>query len=247
MRTLIHLSYSPWSEKARWALDHHGVHVERREHLPMLAEPWLRLRTRRFTGRVTVPVLVGDDGRVLFDSFDIARWADQQGRGTTLFPRGAEHEVAVWNDWSERLLASGRARTTARAATRPDVLEESVPPPLSAVPLLAAPAGRLGVRFLRRKYRFSDEQAEYHAGVLRAGLTALRQGLSGRETLGESFSYADIAMAVGLAFIAPVADRWAHLGPASRAAWTEPELAEEFADLVTWRNRTYERERDRKP
>src|SRR5262245_37961692 len=105
MRTLIAEYFSPWSEKARWALDHHGLAYKYREHLPLLGEPLLRLRARRLTGRVSVPVLVTPEG-VLADSFAIARHADELGRAPALFPRGCEAEVAGWNARSEAALAA---------------------------------------------------------------------------------------------------------------------------------------------
>lgn len=242
MATLIHLHYSPWSEKARWALDHHGVEVSRREYLPMLEEPLLRLRTKRLLGRVSVPVLLTDEGAV-FDSFAIARWSEERGQGSPLFPSGRDREIGVYDDWSERMLSAGRALTAERASTRSDVLKESVPRPLGSIPGVGVAFGRVGVRFLAGKYRFSPAQAELYRAALRDGLLALRAGLGGRQTLLDEFSYADITMAVALQFVSPVADEWVRLGRASRQVWTEPELAREFSDLVDWRDGLYARKR----
>ena len=44
--TLYGVGYSPWTERARWALDHHRIAYRYREHLPMLGEPMLRRRAR---------------------------------------------------------------------------------------------------------------------------------------------------------------------------------------------------------
>ena len=60
--TLFKLGYSPWSERALWALDHHGLARREREYTPIFGEPGMRLKARRFKGRVTVPLLVSDDG-----------------------------------------------------------------------------------------------------------------------------------------------------------------------------------------
>jgi glutathione S-transferase len=54
MPTLVYLPYSPWSEKARWALDYHGVRYDQSIHVPITGELPLRLRTRRFGGRISV-------------------------------------------------------------------------------------------------------------------------------------------------------------------------------------------------
>jgi glutathione S-transferase len=50
-------------------------------------------------------------------------------------------------------------------------------------------------------------------------------------------------MAVLLQAVAPVADRYIRLGPATRQVWSQPELAAEFADLIAWRDTLYERHR----
>jgi glutathione S-transferase len=47
MRKLVALHYSPWSEKARWALDHHGVAYRYEEYKILLGEPKLRLATKK--------------------------------------------------------------------------------------------------------------------------------------------------------------------------------------------------------
>jgi glutathione S-transferase len=44
----------------------------------------LRWKLRKWTGIVTVPVLVDGTARPLADSADIARWADQRGDGAAL-------------------------------------------------------------------------------------------------------------------------------------------------------------------
>ena len=71
MTEFVALSYSPWSEKARWPLEHHGIEFREHQYVPLLGAPRLRLRLRRLRGRVTVPVLFTRD-RVLADSFAIA-------------------------------------------------------------------------------------------------------------------------------------------------------------------------------
>ena len=69
MNRLVALSYSPWSEKARWALLHHGVPFREIEYVPILGTPWLRWVARRASGRVTVPTLliVGGEDDVVID------------------------------------------------------------------------------------------------------------------------------------------------------------------------------------
>ena len=76
-------------------------------------------------------------------------------------------------------------------------------------------------------------------GSLRQALERTRAGLravDGDYLLGR-FSYADIAMAVVLEGIAPMAQVDPPLGPATRRCWSDPALAEEFEDLLHWRQR----------
>jgi glutathione S-transferase len=46
-------------------------------------------------------------------------------------------------------------------------------------------------------------------------------------------------MAASLQFVLPVEARYIALGPATRAVWTNPKLAEDYADLLAWRDRLY--------
>jgi glutathione S-transferase len=72
---------------------------------------------------------------------------------------------------------------------------------------------------------------------LRAGLAVSSPYLQG------SFTYADIVMAGLLQGISPVDNRFMKIGPGARAAWTQPALASEYADLIAWRDRLYESRR----
>jgi len=57
-----------------WALDRCGVPFREKAYLPRLGEPLMRLRCGRWSGRITVPILLAE-GQALGDSYDIARWA----------------------------------------------------------------------------------------------------------------------------------------------------------------------------
>src|SRR4051812_46178482 len=94
----IQLPYSPWSERARWALDHHHVPYRAVEHVPMVFEPGLRAVTaaltrsgRRLFEKITVPMLI-DEGKVYPDSVAIAEHAEQVGSGSPLVPEGSRAE-----------------------------------------------------------------------------------------------------------------------------------------------------------
>jgi glutathione S-transferase len=244
---LVYIPYSPWSEKARWAIAHHGVTVEKRAHLPMVGEAALRLRARRLRGRVSVPFLAADDGARLFDSLDIARWAEERGSGSPLFPAGADDEVSEWNRRSEAIMGAGRPRTSARVFADREALLEAVPAPLRRPADLGVALGRAGVHFLARKYRFDLGEAAQRAykRTIRDELDHLRAALaaSGGEYILGRFSFADIAMAAALQFVKPVESDSLRLGPATRRAWTDPAIAPDAAELLAWRDHLYERHR----
>jgi glutathione S-transferase len=240
---LFAIAYSPWSEKARWALDHHRIGYTERAYTPMLSEPALRWRLRRARGPVSVPVLFADR-EAYTDSFDIAQFAERRGAGAPLFRRGLEEEIAHWNQVSDRAMAAGRALVAIHVAgdpqARSEALPDIVPRPLRRT---LEPAARLGVRFLRKKYGFGDDEGGYRA-ELRQALLEIRAALAdGRSHLLGDFSYADIAAAAALQFVQPVADQYRPLGPGTRRAWTDLELAGELTDLVEWRDQLYAQRR----
>ncbi|HSN98176.1 MAG TPA: glutathione S-transferase, partial [Candidatus Nanopelagicales bacterium] len=169
MARLFQLPYSPWSEKARWALDHHRVPYERVDHVPLLGDLRLRVLQRKPTGRVTVPALE-DSGTWYTDSLEIARRAEAVGSGSPLFPRGLEAEVLGWNRLSEEAMTAGRAVMLLGQADDPQTALDALPPgvPAGLKPLLA-PLARKGMEAFIAKYRMRDAAAS-HPRVFEAGL-----------------------------------------------------------------------------
>src|ERR1700712_1622881 len=108
MHELLALPFSPWSEQAAWALDVSQVPYRYRLYSPLIGEPALRIKTRRWRGNVTVPVLTDERGEVYDDSVEIARFAAARGHGPNLFPVEHERQVLHWIDAAERGLAAGR-------------------------------------------------------------------------------------------------------------------------------------------
>jgi glutathione S-transferase len=240
---LIQIGYSPWSEKARWALDHHGFSYTRTEFTPLLSNLSVRVKLRRLRGRVTVPILI-DGAAILRDSFDIAHHAEAHGRGKPLFPKAAVADIERWNRQSESGMRAGRALVVHRIARDPAAKRESLP---AAIPgwlqPVMIPLARVGIRYLSNKYGIDDDgEADYEA-ELRQELHAVRDGLQGRSYLVGDFSFADIAAATMVQFIAPVNDQYIELNPVIRECWTRPALAEELGDLVAWRDDLYARHR----
>lgn len=228
-------SFAPFCERARWALDHHGVTYREIEQVPLVAEVTLRLAARRLRGPVTVPLLV-TEGRTIMGSHEIARWAEERGTGSPLFP--PTDQVDRWITVSDAIMEAGRALLLDRLSTDVDALGEQLPP-LVPAPLRRPLSGaaRLGVLHLRRKYGTRGRTAEAHEIALRGRLEEVRRRVTGR--VPDLFSYADITLAASLQFIRPVADEHIHLGPASRRVWTHERLAEQFGDLLAWRDRIY--------
>ncbi len=242
MRTLYGLSYSPWTEKARWALDHHRVAYRYREHLPLIGEPLLRWRTPRGT-RPAVPLLI-DDGEAFPGSFTIARRAEELGQGEPLFSAADLPAIQRWEADSEQVLSAARARVVARLIRNPQAQAESLPAflPSGLRPLLA-PTAKLGARFVARKHQaHGDAEAAIRDTVIPA-LERLREALGGRPYVLGHFSYADITAALMLQCVRPVDDRFLPLGPGTREAWSDAALAERFADLLAWRDGLYAKHR----
>lgn len=248
---LLHIPYSPWSEKARWALEIRRVPHRAKVYQPLIGEPALRLRLRRARGPITVPVLFAPGGPYS-DSLDIARYAAVHGEGPELFPPGRDPEITAWNALSERALAGGRMISLRRVLADREALIEMVPKKLRPVlgrlgPMVASQ----GVKRTLRKYAEvlgGDDPATALDGVLaelRRALGTPAVDASGAPKLllgGPSISYADIAMAQALAFVTPPTTGL-RIGRANRQAFTDPVLAAAYADLLLWRDALYARYR----
>lgn len=240
MARLFAASYSPFTERAAWALDHHKVRYRRVEHTPMLGEPILRLRTGAWRGKLTIPIYVDDDGHLIRDSVEIARHADRRGAGAKLFVDGVE----PWIERSNQFLVGGRALLLPRLLASPAAQRESLP---GWVPgfLRGALAGmaRTGTRYIGKKYGTRDAAATAEP-TMRRVLDELRgQIRKGRHLAGDRLSFADITCAAMIQMIKPVDHPSNPLGPNARAAWTHESLARDYADVVAWRDELYAAER----
>lgn len=240
---LVVLPVSPYSERARWALDHHRLAYETVTHVPYLGERRLRKLVGPDKPKATVPVLLTGEA-TLTDSWDIARFADRTGSGTKLIPAEREAEIRDWNVRADDTMARARGLVVAGMMGSRAALDESHPPTMPRfVRPLARPVARRAMRWFARKHGVNPADQAGPRAAVRALLVELRSALGGRPYLTGSFSYADIVMASALQGVSPVADEYIPLGPATRAVWTQPELAAEFSDLVAWRDRLYERHR----
>ena len=177
MTELLALPYSPWSEKARWALDARAVPYRYRVYQPLIGELELRLRTRRLGGIVTIPMLIDDQGRVYDDSASIARFADSAGEGAALFPGAHAAAIARFIELSERGLSAGRALSLARQLGDDEALAEMVPRGLrKRLGGYASRLAELGLRRTLRKYQAEQLTLEQHRARLRgAGVSGQLQ------------------------------------------------------------------------
>ena len=240
---LVVAPFSPWSMRARLALDAQGLSYRAVPYVPSLSEPGLRWRLGNWRGRVTVPVLFPDDGPPIRESFAIAEWGAARSTRPLLDASNraaCERVDAV----SSRALEAGRARTTRLVYGDAAALRESMPAVVSALGPVGRAIGRKVTVDLLRKYG-ADQVSEAEAVArMRAALGELREVLGGKHWLLGDFSYADITGAMALGFVAPHAR--APLGPANRPLWTVAPLADEFADLVAWRDRVVDEARRRR-
>jgi glutathione S-transferase len=237
-RILYAMPYSPWSERARFALLHHRTAFEEREHVPVLGELALRVRSRRPLSRVSIPMLV-EDGRAIVDSLAIAEHVDAHGAGERLFPAEHRESIRELNAAIEPMLEAGRARSIQTNMHDDEAALDLVPPPLRNLPF-ALETSRLGSRFIAWKHPTSFD------AILRRlceGISDIRRALGDREYVHGTFTYADIIAATALQLVQPVSDRYIAISPVKRRTWSDPDLAEEFKELVQWRDRLYEKHR----
>jgi glutathione S-transferase len=245
---LIGISYSPWTEKARWALDHHGLEYRYTEHVVVLSELSLRLKLGKLGGGdATVPALI--DGKTrLVDSLRIARYTDERGRGGKLFPDGALAKIEKINASCENALDAARAFYIEGLLADREGLKEALPRFVPrALRGAFTPVASFGAARVRSWFSAGSRSLEERGAQLRSAMTELRASISGARggfLLGE-FTFADIAGAVSVQAVQPVADRYIRLGTAARRLWTRTELAREFADVVEWRDRVYSERRSR--
>ncbi len=242
--TLLHLPMSPWSERARWALDTKRVPYTTERYQPLLGELHLWRLRRGHPGPVSVPVLVREDGPPLCDSVEIAKWADARGSGPSLFPADRLDEIGALVALADRAADAGRARALRRMAASEVALQEQVPDWLAWGGAASRRLARFGVERLLAKYR--GEADGVARTQLLGALDELREWLErgsvvdGAKVLLGQFTFADIAAAQALAFVRPP-EGALPLGPGSREAYTDPYVAAVSEDLLAWRDALYAR------
>ena len=184
-----------------------------------------------------------DDGTVLGDSFDIARWADRHSvsKAKTLFPSGKEAAIIEIDARANRALRAGRALVMRRTAADAEAKREAVPASIPAFlrPLMATTVP-LGARFLAKKHAAETRRPTGDLEQdIRDELLWLRMTLVGRPYLFEDFTFADLSMATMLQVVRPRDG----FQPGTARAWTTEDLVVEFPDLLAWRDDVYAKHR----
>jgi glutathione S-transferase len=243
MKTLYAIPYSPWSEKARWALDHHGIDYREVVYTPPFHEVLLKVRMREPRRKVSVPLL-WDGARAWTDSWDIARLADEAGGARPLFPADELDAILALDRVCQTGLDAGRVLVIQNALEDDSALAEMVPQPLRRVPApLTVPVVRRVVRRTQRRWGADVRSHDEAVSTYRSALGELREALGGKQFVLGAFSYADISGAQLLGMVMPVRHARVRMGESTRRRFTVPELAHEFADLVAWRDALYDAHR----
>jgi glutathione S-transferase len=246
---LIGIRYSPWTERARWALDHHGLEYRYEEHLILLGMPGLRFKTGRWKEELTLPLLIEGD-RLELDSFDIAHYGDEKGTGAKLIEGVDPSALADCVADAEVAAEALRARLCAFVLADERAQRESSPPWVPSFAREAMrPVVRMATRYIEREFDVTRTSPEDWRHELRGALNRMRWKLTKsqfRYMVGDRFSYADIVSCGALQAVKPVSDAWLKLTPSMREGSTDAEFARDFSDLVQWRDRIYEKHRGRR-
>ncbi len=207
---LLTIPFSHYNERARWAMQHHGIAAHERRYLPMLhfapvrrAVPQSQRTADAASSALSTPVLVLDDGRVINDSAAIVRWADdtQATPETTLFP--AEHRDAI--EAFEKPLQTEVGKDTRFLAywfllddkhAFAELVRHNVGWWQRAVFAVGAPAARAG---MRKRFGLTQPRYEKVRARLEAASADLSETLGDRDYFfGDRFTAADLTAATML-------------------------------------------------
>ena len=203
---LITLSFSHYNEKARWALDRFAVPYHEEPYMPFFCSMAVAVATRgrggaadRASSRYSTPVLLMEDGRVLTDSTEIARFA--AGSDDSLFPN--DEVISLVDHYGDRLGPYTRLLAYWHALRHPGMIEQLAAANVSArqaqVFRWFMPLARSN---LKRFLRLTEAGRDRAMARLREELDTAAARLEQSEYLcGNNFTAADLTFA---ALVSPV-------------------------------------------
>lgn len=230
---LYSIAYSPWSLRAKWALRFQGVAYESREYVIMLSGPLLRLKLKRFSRQITVPLLV--DGKKTYDdSREIVRYADSKSAKPPLDRTDEKFETVLAD--AELVATLGRTLSTRHIMRHREALIDSLP---SFIPhnIFGLPVAAAGAYYIAQKYDFKNADEQETESKMRDATLRLQERLGDRPFFFERLTFADIAVATALQFVKPERD-FVKLGDDARVSWTRS-FADEVEPLLVWRDRFF--------
>lgn len=242
MNRLYGLSYSAWTERARWCLDFHQIPYQYEEYLPMLGELPLRWQLEKWHGKLSVPVFQTDKG-FSEGSLAIAIAAEQQKTGRTLFA-GKNQQIIQFVGRLEPFMAEARLRSTLKLRDDIPALMELVPDFIpEVVKPIGLPLSLTGVLFILSKYSLTNFDVKASRQKAMVFLQEMEEQLQADDYVLGEFSFADICLASYFQFIQPVSDNYIAFGSHIKRAWTDTEFAEKFSSLIAWRDRLFQQRR----
>ncbi len=245
------IGYSPWTEKARWALRHHRLPHRYREHTIWLGMPALSAKAGLPGSEITVPLLLETGATQaappVMDSLEIARfaekWAENQAGFAALFPSGLLPEIKHYNLLSETLISRFRlslCHSVMESTEAQDAMAPSFVPGILRP--LARPLVKQATRYIMDEFELHKKRPRDLDMLILQALVGLRSALEkagGQYLLGNQFTYADVTTAVALGGLRPYAPVWEKLTPIQQKIFTDPKLAAQFPELLEWRDRIY--------
>lgn len=231
---LVTIPFSHYNERARWALQHHGITAHERRYLPLLHIRGVQQVTtaEQREGDATgspyaTPVLACDDGEVLSSSTAIVRWADARfgNEQTTLYPPEHRKQIEEIEQHAHDVLGP---------ATRLLVYWFLFRDTTAFTEISARNVGRwqntlfsamrpLAKRALAKRLNINDAGQREARGILDAELASLSAQLGHRDYLvGNTFTAADLMVACMLApAVLPLPSYGAYLPTVSDPEYVE--------------------------
>ena len=243
---LVGMTASVATQRVLWALDYTEVPYTFEDYIPQISTPWLRARTRKWRGRISVPVLLGH-GCCLLDSWDIALQINQDQPMAGLIPTQCQHEVEAMIQLSELIFNAARVLMLERALGDDEALLGAFPemfPTWARRPML--PVMRKTFRDLQKKYGEPGMTSEQQVERLGHCMTQVREQLDGKPyLLDRGFSYADMTVIAAMAMVKPVPRGAGNPITAYERANTCEQIVRDFPDVLDWRDGVVARHRHR--